>query len=241
MKSYKKIRNVKQQRVLILLVCSIVAIICVVAFLCINLFVTDKKAEEEQHETLMSYQDFIEMEEACKEELESAANKEFYELIYNNGGNIQTFYTLTAVLKVFYEYVDSGEYEKAYNMYAHQILDVAGYTYPYEDFVKDMEELKKSLNMTDGDKLVVTASYYKAYSDNYYVLYGAVGRKQKDGKYNEIFVRSFTVVPVLEGYAFFDFAWNDFDLYKYRFVPKEENTLSGECVDGVIVIPDVLD
>lgn len=226
--------------IILFVVCVVLIMAMLITYIVVNNLVANKRAQEKEEEVQTA--PFLEQASDVKETIEDSANGNNFNLIYDNGGDIDTYNKLSKVVTTFISYVADGDYETAYSIYATELLGAIDYEYTLESFTEDMKKLRDRTLSEDGE-LFAQCSYYVDYK-NYYIVHLALERKtQSDGGivYENAITTSFTILTDSLGkYVLLDFPYNDFDIYSYRFTStSEEETHKGITEQGVIVIPEL--
>lgn len=224
---------------------GVVVIVLLLAFVGIALVITNKHTTEnsDRRDSGSGTIDAAVEESRLAADINAAGNGVNYEMLRRNGGNLHTYDVLCRSVTEYFAVVFARDYDTAYSLYACGVVEAAGYSYSYDDYVKDMERLLKQLELTGEEENVsgtVHVSYYTEY-DNYYTVRLVIQRRNyKNGyvTYDNAISTTYTLVPDEVGdLKVLDFNFHDFKLYSYRF-DNVKDSGAENVYEGVIVIPE---
>lgn len=199
---------------LIILICVIAAVL-IIGVVCVVLVLGRKKSTPPVIDNQTAEQTKEDTPIDIQQALDDAAGIYDKDTLNAMGGNPETLNELNFYLFKFTQAIGRESYEEAYQLYATELLEAAGYKYTLDMFKRDMAQIRASICTPEAEGLWAGSLWYRQ-TEHYIILHG-YWREDFGDTFGEMYEKNFTLVKDASGeYKILDFAWNDLDMYDSR-------------------------
>lgn len=156
--------------------------------------------------------------------IKNQMNKENSSILAKNGGTVDRLGEYATFINKYLLLISEESYERAYELYATDLVSKKGYIYSYDDFKSNCINFRNRIGI-DGESSFFVA-HYRSYieNENYVLVSLLVGRRQ-GGLYDNAISVEYTLIKSGYSYRILDFSYPDFDLYAYKFSEREVGIL----------------